>query len=47
MNTEKIKYIRDELEITQNDIAEKLGCTKSALLWEENKKEIQELFKMP
>lgn len=38
MNTEKIKYIRDELEITQNDISKKLGCTRSAYsLWKINK----------
>lgn len=38
MNTEKIRKIRDELEITQVDIANKLGCTRSAYsLWEINK----------
>ena len=37
MNTEKIKNLRDELEITQNELAEKLGCTRSTLsLWEIN-----------
>lgn len=41
MNTEKIKYIREELEITQNQIAIKLGCTRSAYsLWEINKNTI-------
>lgn len=41
MNTEKIKYIRDELEITQNDISKKLGCTRSAYsLWKINKNTI-------
>ena len=41
MNTEKIKYIRDELEITQSDIAKILGCTRSAYsLWEINKNTI-------
>lgn len=41
MNTEKIKNLRDELEITQNELAEKLGCTRSALsLWEINKNTI-------
>ena len=49
MNTEKIKNLRDELEITQNELAEKLGCTRSALsLWEINKNtkhEVQSLHK--
>lgn len=41
MNTEKIKNLRDELEITQNELAEKLGCTRSTLsLWEINKNTI-------
>ena len=41
MNTEKIKYLRDELEITQQDIASALGCTRSAYsLWEINKNTI-------
>ena len=41
MNTEKIKYLRDELEITQSDIANILGCTRSAYsLWEINKNTI-------
>ena len=41
MNTEKIKNIREELEITQNDISTKLGCTRSAYsLWEINKNTI-------
>ena len=41
MTTEKIKYIRDELEITQNDISKKLGCTRSAYsLWKINKNTI-------
>lgn len=41
MNTEKIKYLRDELEITQVDIAKALGCTRSAYsLWEINKNTI-------
>lgn len=30
MNTEKIKDLRDELEITQKEISYKLGCTRSA-----------------
>ena len=35
MNTEKIKYIRDELETTQDEISRMLGCTRSAYsLWE-------------
>ena len=38
MNTEKIKEIRDELEITQTDIANALDVTRSAYsLWEINK----------
>jgi len=38
MNTEKIKYLREELEITQNDIANELEVTRSAYsLWEINK----------
>lgn len=41
MNTEKIKFIREELEITQFEIAEMLGCTRSAYsLWEINKNTI-------
>lgn len=41
MNTEKIKYIRDELEITQEDISKVLGCTRTAYsLWEINKNTI-------
>lgn len=41
MNNEKIKYIREELEITQNEISNKLGCTRSAYsLWEINKNTI-------
>jgi transcriptional regulator with XRE-family HTH domain len=41
MNTEKIKDIRDELEITQMELSKKLGCTRSAYsLWEINKNTI-------
>lgn len=41
MNPEKIKFIRDELEITQEDISKKLGCTRSAYsLWEINRNTI-------
>lgn len=41
MNTNKIKDIRDELEITQEEIAKQLGCTRSAYsLWEINKNTI-------
>lgn len=41
MNTDKIKDLRDELEITQNEIASRLGCTRSAYsLWEINKNTI-------
>lgn len=38
MNTDKIKYLRDELEITQEEISNVLGCTRTAYsLWEINK----------
>lgn len=41
MNTEKIKNIRDKLEITQEDISRFLGCTRTAYsLWEINKNTI-------
>lgn len=41
MNTDKIKYLRDELEITQEEIANVLGCTRTAYsLWEINKNTI-------
>ena len=41
MNTEKIKNIREELEITQKDISRVLGCTRTAYsLWEINKNTI-------
>ena len=41
MNNEKIKDLRDELEITQNQISDMLGCTRSAYsLWEINKNTI-------
>lgn len=41
MNNEKLKRIREELEITQSEIASKLGCTRSAYsLWEINKNTI-------
>ena len=41
MNTEKIKFIREELEITQFELAEMIGCTRSAYsLWEINKNTI-------
>lgn len=30
MNIEKIKNIREELEITQEDISRILGCTRTA-----------------
>lgn len=41
MNTEKIKYLRDELEITQEDISKIIGCTRTAYsLWEINKNTI-------
>ena len=41
MNTEKIKFIREELELTQVELAKMLGCTRSAYsLWEINKNTI-------
>ena len=41
LNTEKIKTIREELEITQEDISKVLGCTRTAYsLWEINKNTI-------
>lgn len=41
MNAEKIKNLRDELEITQEDISKVLGCTRTAYsLWEINKNTI-------
>lgn len=34
MNIEKIKNLREELEITQDDILKVLGCTRTAYsLW--------------
>ena len=41
VNTDKIKEIRDELEITQKELSSKLNCTRSAYsLWEINKNTI-------
>ena len=41
MNTDRIKDIRDELEITQNELSKMLSCTRSAYsLWEINKNTI-------
>lgn len=41
LNAEKIKNLRDELEITQEDISKVLGCTRTAYsLWEINKNTI-------
>lgn len=38
MNTERLINIRENLELTQTEVAEKLGCTRSAYsLWEINK----------
>ena len=38
MNVEKLKDIREELEMTQVEMAKSLGCTRSAYsLWEINK----------
>jgi transcriptional regulator with XRE-family HTH domain len=37
MNTEKLKEIREELELTQEEISKKIGCTRAAYsLWEIN-----------
>lgn len=45
MNAEKIKEIRDELEITQNDISKMIGCTRAAYsLWEINKNTIPLIY---
>lgn len=41
MNTEKLKKLREELNITQEDISKVLGCTRTAYsLWEINKNTI-------
>ena len=41
MNVERLKDLRDELEITQNDMANMLGCKRSTYsLWEINKNTI-------
>ena len=41
MNFDRIIDLRDELELTQRVISEKLGCTRSAYsLWELNKNTI-------
>lgn len=41
LNTDKIKNLRDELEITQEDISKVLGCTRTAYsLWKINKNTI-------
>lgn len=41
MNIEKIKNLREELEITQEEISKVLGCTRTAYsLWEINKNTI-------
>ena len=41
MNVDRLKDLRDELEITQNDIANMLGCKRSTYsLWEINKNTI-------
>ena len=45
MNTDKIKYLRDELEITQEEISNVLGCTRTAYsLWEINKNTIPSYY---
>lgn len=41
MNTERLINIRDNLELTQTEVAEKLGCTRSAYsIWKINKNTI-------
>lgn len=41
MNADRIKDLRDELELTQRVISERLGCTRSAYsLWEINENTI-------
>lgn len=41
MNTERLKSIREDLDLTQFDMANKIGCTRSAYsLWEINKNTI-------
>lgn len=41
MNSERIKELREECEITQKDFSKRLGCTRSAYsLWEINKNTI-------
>lgn len=41
LNTEKLKKLREELNITQEDISKVLGCTRTAYsLWEINKNTI-------
>ena len=41
MNSERIKKLREECEITQKDMSKRLGCTRSAYsLWEINKNTI-------
>lgn len=42
MNTEKIKFIREELELTQVKFTEMFGCTYS--LWEINKNTIPLIY---
>lgn len=45
MNTERIKYLREELEITQTEFADKLGVKRSAYsLWEINKNVIPLIY---
>lgn len=41
LNTERIKNLREEQELTQNEMAQKIGCKRSAYsLWELNKNTI-------
>lgn len=41
MNSDRIKYLREELELTQSKMAKRIGCKRSAYsLWELNKNTI-------
>lgn len=41
LNSDRIKYLREELELTQSEMAKRIGCKRSAYsLWELNKNTI-------
>ena len=41
MNSDRLKYLREELELTQTEMAKRIGCKRSAYsLWELNKNTI-------